>query len=386
MAEISLNTLQGDLIILKSAYQGLVVEIRDSNEAMGVARGTVQGATSALVGMKTQVDEGNDTFRKLKSTLFLMGGPLTAFIEYLSLTKKGLDDVDESTVKLIGSTGEWNMGLQFGLEIQTALAEARQREIIDNEALLALAIARRDVTLSQQAADAAIVASQESETTEDEILSIQELIGWNETAEKAEEDRATNLFNIGKKTTDAAIQGNKDKLASEKETATSEQKLSIGQAIINIGKGLAKTLSAGFPVNIPLLIGYIAQTLGIVSTIKSVKFAEGGHGELGGERHSQGGTHIPGIGEAERGEYFGIINRQMTRKYSQDLPGIFDSLNKGKFHDVWDNTNIHLQTELDPYTKKMYDLMSRTPNIYTDSNGDIIKEYPDGYKRVIRQK
>ena len=140
-----------------------------------------------------------------------------------------------------------------------------------------------------------------------------------------------------------------------------------------------------FPFNIAAAALVAAQAGLQVAAIKSATFAEGGHGELGGERHSQGGTYLPGIGEAERGEYFGIINRQMTHKYSSDLPAIFDSLNAGKFHDVWDRSNVILQTEIDPWTKKMYDLMLKTPTTYTDTNGDVVKEYPDGYKRVIRK-
>ena len=130
----------------------------------------------------------------------------------------------------------------------------------------------------------------------------------------------------------------------------------------------------------------IAAQAGIqVAAIRSQTFEKGGHGELGGERHSQGGTYLPGIGEAEKGEYFGIINRQMTRKYSQDLPAIFDSLNAGRFHDVWSNANIQLQENIDPWTKRMYDLMAKTPTTYTDSNGDTVREYPDGHVRVIRK-
>lgn len=186
-------------------------------------------------------------------------------------------------------------------------------------------------------------------------------------------------------TTLAGLAADKKKTDSSKKAAEAEQKISLGQSIVALAQGVANTVKAGFPINIPLLIGYFAQTFGILATIKSVKFAEGGHGELGGERHSQGGTHLPGVGEAERGEYFGIINRQMTRKYSQDLPMIFDSLNSGKFHDVWDNANIQLQTNIDPWTKKIFDTLQATPSIYTDTKGDTVKEYPNGRKRVIRK-
>ena len=184
-----------------------------------------------------------------------------------------------------------------------------------------------------------------------------------------------------------AAEGNKIKIAAiEKKYAKEQQKLDTKRALIDASLAILKTLSSVvFPFNV-IAAAMIAAQAGIqVAAIKSQTFAKGGHGELGGERHSQGGTYLPGIGEAEKGEYFGIINRQMTRKYSHDLPMIFDSLNKGKFHDVWSNANIQLQENIDPWTKRMYDLMARTPTTYTDSNGDTVKEYPDGNIRIIRK-
>ena len=176
-------------------------------------------------------------------------------------------------------------------------------------------------------------------------------------------------------------------LEIEKKYAKEKQKVAITQALIDSSLAIVKTLaSVVFPFNV-IAAGIIAATAGVqVAAIRSQTFAEGGHGELGGERHAQGGTPIPGIGEAERGEYFGIINRSMTQKYRKDLPAIFDSLNSGRFHDVWSNANIQLQTEIDPWTKKMYTLMSSTANIYTDSKGDTVKEYPSGRKIVIHSR
>jgi len=184
-----------------------------------------------------------------------------------------------------------------------------------------------------------------------------------------------------------AAKGNKAKIAAiEKKYAKEQQKIDTKRALIDSSLAILKTLSSVvFPFNV-IAAAMIAAQAGIqVAAIRSQTFEKGGHGELGGERHSQGGTYLPGIGEAEKGEYFGIINRQMTRKYSQDLPAIFDSLNAGRFHDVWSNANIQLQENIDPWTKRMYDLMAKTPTTYTDSNGDTVREYPDGHVRVIRK-
>ena len=70
-----------------------------------------------------------------------------------------------------------------------------------------------------------------------------------------------------------------------------------------------------------------------IGIIKNQKFAKGGSGILGmgregilsGVSHSQGGVDLGEIGEGEGGEYFGIINKQMASKYSNELPDVFDS-------------------------------------------------------------
>ena len=158
-------------------------------------------------------------------------------------------------------------------------------------------------------------------------------------------------------------------------------------ALINSALAITKVFASIVPPFSFIVAGLTAAATAVqIATIRSQTFEHGGHGELGGERHYSGGTHIPGIGEAEKGEYFGIINRSMTSKYRNDLPAIFDSLNAGKFHDVWSNANIQLQAEVDPWTKKMYDHMVNTPTIYTDSKGDTVKEYSNGRKRVIRKQ
>ena len=99
---------------------------------------------------------------------------------------------------------------------------------------------------------------------------------------------------------------------------------------------------------------------------------------LPGKRHSQGGVDLGAIGEGERGEYFGIVNRQMTKKYAGDLPNIFDSLNNGAFHEIWGRSNV---TTGDPYTKKMYELMRDTPHTITE--GPRIEKY-HGRTRIIK--
>jgi len=390
MAEIQLNTLKGDLIILKSAFQGLIIETKDADDTMNdAARGGIQVVTKGLVAMKNEVADSDTIWDKFRKTILRTIAPtgLPQLIDILKLVKKDTDLVTESVDEL--STAELELLEIDRLKAEQAAIKAANElaEIARNERLLTLAQQRAEhyknfVIPAEQSLNESMNAKEETGLN---ILNvIDELRSGEENLDNAEIQRANNILNADQKYTDQSIKNLGEKNEAEKESAMFSQKISLGESIVALAQGIANTAKAGFPINIPLLIGYFAQIATVIGTIKSVKFAEGGHGELGGERHSGGGTYLPGIGEAERGEYFGIINRQMTQRYRNDLPAIFDSLNAGKFHDVWSNANIQLQTEIDPWTKKMYDLMMNTPSIYTDSGGDTVKEYHSGRKQIIR--
>jgi hypothetical protein len=98
-------------------------------------------------------------------------------------------------------------------------------------------------------------------------------------------------------------------------------KLALAKAKVDIAAGVPATAKIGFPQNIPMLIGYAAQAVAIISAIRSavkgaesagIEGVEGGGapavpnmgrnyadgGMIGGKRHAQGGTMI----EAEAGE------------------------------------------------------------------------------------
>ena len=98
-------------------------------------------------------------------------------------------------------------------------------------------------------------------------------------------------------------------------------KLALAKSKVDVASGVAATAKIGFPQNIPMLIGYAAQAVAIISAIRSaIKGAESAGSEgvegggapavpnmgrnyedggmIGGKRHAQGGTMI----EAEAGE------------------------------------------------------------------------------------
>lgn len=131
-----------------------------------------------------------------------------------------------------------------------------------------------------------------------------------------------------------------EQLKIEKEYKKKQQDLAYVNAIINIALGVTQAL-AGSPPPLNFIAAALVAVAGAVelATISSQKFAKGGSGKvddkkggvLVGKSHAQGGIQLRGIGEAEGGEYFGVINRDATRKYEAVLPKIFKSLNEKTF-------------------------------------------------------
>ena len=174
----------------------------------------------------------------------------------------------------------------------------------------------------------------------------------------------------------------------ERNYAKKQQALQVGQALIDGAATIVSIWRKWAPISIPLAQLFsalsAATTIAQVAIIKSQKFAKGGSGVLFGPTHSSGGINV-GIGEAEGGEHIAITSRKMTSRYgAKMLDAVSNSINQGKFFEVWANVNKEMGVS-DPYTKKMYDLMTKTPTVYTDTNGNTVKEYPNGQKYVIKK-
>jgi len=175
----------------------------------------------------------------------------------------------------------------------------------------------------------------------------------------------------------------------EKEYRNKQKAISLSQAIINGALGVTKTFAEyGFtPLAWVANALLIASTAAQIAVIAAQKFAEGG--EIKGKPHSQGGTII----EAEKGEY--VINKLATVKYKglieainkDDKMAIVEELRNRNFHMVWGGVQEQLKTvaRQDPYTRLMYELMSRNMTTYIDSNGDTNIVYSNGYRRIVRK-
>ena len=194
-----------------------------------------------------------------------------------------------------------------------------------------------------------------------------------------------------------AAEGNEEKIEEiRKKSFERNKRLSTLQTLIDGAAAVVATFknAGGFPLGLGLAIAQAAITGVQLAAINAQEYAEGGHGLLGdkggrlsGPSHARGGVNLGEIGTAEGGEYFGIINKRMTQRYSDQLPAIFDSINNGRFHDVFSKANITLNSGnifKDPYVYKMYKLMEKQGNTYQDSDGNQVIEYPTGKKRIIR--
>lgn len=84
-----------------------------------------------------------------------------------------------------------------------------------------------------------------------------------------------------------------------------------------------------------LILGLVAvgSFLAAIGSINSqaesaIKFADGTAQILGGSPHTAGGTSLGEFGEAERGEFLGILSKKSTSKYGRGMMNLFDGLNK----------------------------------------------------------
>ena len=112
------------------------------------------------------------------------------------------------------------------------------------------------------------------------------------------------------------------KIAQEKEKqAKLDKALSIFEIGINTASSIIKTgAQLGYPAAIPFQIGAAivgAAQIAVVSSQAIPKYEKGG--EIGGKRHSQGGTIV----EAEQGEY--IVNRKQTSIHRRELNALNQS-------------------------------------------------------------
>lgn len=209
-----------------------------------------------------------------------------------------------------------------------------------------------------------------------------------ETATKAYNDKVREMANIGTEFGSIIGQGVSDAIAGEegaiKETLKkilistlkmkkeAWQATALGEALItpdSVATGGATGLIKAALISGLIEAGY-QTAVGVINT-----FEKGGHGVLQGKSHINGGINIPGVGNAQGGEYFGVINKPMTSKYKSILPDIFNSINKGDFEHRFNLDDSRLNTT-NGYLKRMAERenVQQTKDFMIIKKGSITKK------------
>jgi len=429
MAEIKLDNVAGAMTKLSSAWEGLVLRTNQSNGALKEFLLTLTDIVTAIntkgkpaidsMFESQQIESFGDKFRFYRDQGVGFWNALTnAAFRSKSQTQEfsdGLNEVFESEKHLLETTE------YIAVKIPDAIAAIVAAPTAGAEAITELLN-----KINQDALDVESEFFNEMMELEmdfyDEGKKLEEEAFWASyrLREKEEEDKkrkreeelkaekdlrmaiassalstATNLAgslvqiveNQKQRELSAAGDNAAERERIEKEYAEKQRKLSIGQAIVSGAEAIIRQF-ADLPFPAALITSSLvaAQTAAQIAVINSQKFAKGGYEVLGGHVHSEGGTMTP-IGEAEKGEGMAIFTRQATAGYADVIPEIVESVNNGKFFDVFGRTAtqlINVSVAHDPYTKRMYELMRNIPHSYLDSNNDLVKEYPNGTREIIR--
>ncbi|MBN2640008.1 MAG: phage tail tape measure protein [Bacteroidales bacterium] len=138
-----------------------------------------------------------------------------------------------------------------------------------------------------------------------------------------------------------------------------KQAWAIAETIINIAKGTGETAaSVPFPANIPMIIGFVAQVAGLISTIKSATnktkgFAEGGYTPHGPVNQAVGVVHA--------GEYI-VPQRLMRHPVVANMTQTIEALR---------TRNVNVNPNLDKYASGGF---VDTSNIGLRYHGTFISE------------
>jgi hypothetical protein len=154
------------------------------------------------------------------------------------------------------------------------------------------------------------------------------------------------LYKAGYASNVAAKQKELDELKKKRELALAEEEKAIAKqrALENIAQGvnlftsatqILKTYTKFGPVGLALAAASITAMFSIMAgfkkkSVETVKLARGGHGQVNGRLHSQGGERFLDHVEIEQGEHWGVLSRSASRKYGKVFGQMVDSFNKDK--------------------------------------------------------
>lgn len=145
-----------------------------------------------------------------------------------------------------------------------------------------------------------------------------------------------------------ALKDEEKALKAQRSMDSLQQTSSLLTASANIIKGWSTIPFVGQILAIGAIAAmFAAYTSARIQANKVTKLAKGGHGEVTGRLHSQGGERFSDHIEVEQGERWGVLNRSASRKYGTVFNKMVDSFNKDNLpipRDVNIN-NISIQNE-----------------------------------------
>jgi len=399
MAEIQLNTLEGQATLVKSAWEGMVLEISESESdfsgiknILGLVSDILNSIAAGADGIRfaqafavtreirqfiEEMDAVEMTTEELKTGWKGLGKTFKEIgqniwnqmfpKEQATVVKQDLADIsklvenlkdelviDEGTEQedWVFGTGFWediNKRAEKNLEYQNQLRDQKRKEDFER----ADAMRKLDETAAEK-------AEREKERKKQEIVDA----GFDAAASTL--NAFANIIEANKQKELSAVGDNAAKrLEIEKEYAKKQQKIAIGQARINTAEGVTKTASQlGFPLAIPFIIALGASMIGQIALIKSQKFAKGGW--VDGEPHSRGGRVI----EAEGGEF--VVRKQAASKYKNLIEAINQD-DQMRIQEAMSRDRKITVNGVDPYNRKLYELM-RSKATYGEDNDYYYKE------------
>jgi hypothetical protein len=163
-------------------------------------------------------------------------------------------------------------------------------------------------------ADVSLIEAKYAKIRED--IKKQEILAKNELV-NASFDVASNVF--------------------KKETAVGKA-VALAKSIFNTYEAISKANTLVYPANIPAIAQATLTGFGAVKNIigtQTPKFEQGGLMEIGGNRHSAGGTKFWGEDgttfEAEKGELIGVMSRTASRAFMDFNNSYISSSSKGNY-------------------------------------------------------
>jgi hypothetical protein len=389
MADVQLDTLRGKADLVKSAWQGMVLAIANTEDGM-------EGAKSAMGGLVT-----------LLNAIALSaetGGPLGAALHIEKITQQAIEETLAElekaplTMEQIQEQGKGvlNTFKQFGINIWKQIFPKEDAPVQELEDISDIIKGLGELDGLQEDGGLEPWMSAEDLDVLNEIYRLSEgdymvyLENLNNLAdestaesleifEQAEADKLAvaqqTLSRIGalnsaltsrivaqkNRELSAVANNDKERAKIEEKYFQRQQDAAIATAIINGALGITNVWAtwAAFPPVAIALSALEAAVVGVeIAAIKNQKFAEGG--PVTGESHSRGGVNI----EAEGGEY--VINKRSTAKY-KDLIKAINEDDQVRIMDAMSrDRKIELKTGTDPYTKKMFELMEGQVSSWED--------------------